>query len=208
VRDYDVDGIQYDFIRYNSDNTCYCPHCRALFEEHIGHAVENWPEDVREDGPLEDEFLNIRAGYVTQTVRETTAEIRAIKPDVVITAAVQSQDPLRRKREGGQDWLLWAQEGYVDALCPMNYIPNIKKYEETTAMIMEKVDGAVPVYMGVGLRSSRDVMDYPEELAAKLNVVRKYDCNGFAMFAITRSPEKAERVVQPLRDTMLPGDGR
>lgn len=208
VRDYDVDGIQYDFIRYANADSCYCEHCRKLFEQHIGHLVENWPEDVREGGPLEDEYLQVRAGYVTQTVRETTAAIRQIKPDVVITAAVQAQDPLRRKLEGGQDWLRWAQEGLVDALCPMNYTSGISRYEKTTAMIMEKVAGAVPVYMGIGLRSSRDVMNYPQELAAKINVVRKYNCEGFAMFAINRSPEKAERVVQPLRDTMLPGDGR
>ncbi len=51
-------------------------------------------------------------------------------------------------------------------------------------------------------------MHYPEELAAKLNIVREYECDGFAMFCISRSPEAAETVVQPLRDTMLPGNGR
>jgi len=98
VRDYDVDGIQYDYIRYASSDSCYCDHCRAMFEKHIGRKVENWPEDVLEGGQLEDEYLDVRAGYITQTVRETTAAIRAIKPAVVITAAVQSGHPLERKR--------------------------------------------------------------------------------------------------------------
>ncbi len=208
VRDYDVDGIQYDFIRYAGAESCYCDHCRKLFEERIGHPVENWPEDVRAGGPLEDEYLEIRAGYVTQTVRETTAAIRQIKPDVTITAAVLAKDPRNAMRENGQDWLRWANEGLVDALCPMNYTYQITDYEETTAMIMEKIDGAVPVYMGIRVQSSRDVMKYPEELAAKLNIVRKYNCEGLAIYAINRTPEEAERVVHPLRDTMLPGDGR
>ncbi|MFO7946459.1 MAG: LamG-like jellyroll fold domain-containing protein, partial [Armatimonadota bacterium] len=52
VRDYEVDGIQYDFIRYANADSCYCDHCRAMFEEHIGRKVQNWPEDVREGGPL------------------------------------------------------------------------------------------------------------------------------------------------------------
>jgi uncharacterized lipoprotein YddW (UPF0748 family) len=208
VEDYDVDGIQYDFIRYKNDDSCYCDHCRTLFEQHLGRAVENWPEDVREGGPLEDDYLQVRAGYVTQTVRETTAAIRQIKPDVVISAAVLAEDPLDAKRQHGQDWLRWANEGLVDALCPMNYVYSIGTYEEKTAMIMEKVDKAVPVYMGLRIQSSFPNMDCPEEFAAKLNVVRKYNCEGFAIYAINRSSDKAERVVVPLRDSMLPGDGR
>lgn len=208
VREYPVDGIQYDFIRYDGPNTCYCDRCRARFEEKIGRKVENWPADVRPGGALEGQYLEQRAGYVTEAVREITTAIRAIRPDVVISAAVQAQHPEKRKLEGGQDWLRWVREGIVDALCPMNYTVDLQAHESTTAMIMEHVDGLVPVYMGVGVASSRDVMRYPEQLAVKLNGIRRHHCDGFALFAISDSSIVPEQVMLPIRETMLPGDGK
>ena len=77
VRDYPVKGIQYDFIRYPDEDACYCSRCRAAFEEHIGEPVANWPADVRPGGPLEEEYLEVRAGHITRAVRDITAAIRA-----------------------------------------------------------------------------------------------------------------------------------
>ena len=208
VRDYPVDGIQYDFIRYDGPNTCYCDRCRARFEERIGKRVENWPADVRAGGSLESEYLEQRASYVTEAVRDITTAIRAIKPDILISAAVQSQDPQKRKLEGGQDWLRWAREGLVDALCPMNYTADPRAHESISAMVMEHVNGLVPVYMGVGVASSRDVMRYPEQLAVKLNGIRRHHCDGFALFAISDASIVPEQVMLPIRETMLPGDGK
>lgn len=208
VREYPVDGIQYDFIRYDGPNTCYCDRCRARFEERIGRKVENWPADVRPGGALEGEYLEQRASYVTEAVRDITTAIRAIKPDILISAAVQSQDPQKRKLEGGQDWLRWAREGLVDALCPMNYTADPRAHESISAMVMEHVNGMVPVYMGVGVASSRDVMRYPEQLAVKLNGIRRHHCDGFALFAISDLSIVPEQVMLPLRETMLPGNGK
>ncbi len=208
VRDYPVKGIQYDFIRYPNADACYCDRCRAKFEEHIGKKVENWPEDVREGGPLEDEYLDVRASYITEAVRDISAAIREIKPEVMITAAVFAQDPEQAKRGVGQDWLRWCKEGLLDALCPMSYVQDASAYEQTVEMILEAVDGAVPVYAGIGLRSSSGVMRYPEELAVKLNILRRLGAPGFAMFCVTPKTDAPENVLMPLRDTVLAGDGR
>ena len=41
---YDVDGVQYDFIRYPNTQGCFCPKCRALFERETGKPVADWAQ--------------------------------------------------------------------------------------------------------------------------------------------------------------------
>jgi len=208
VRDYPIKGIQYDFIRYPNADACYCDRCRRKFEERVGTKVGNWPADVRPAGPLEQQYLEVRAEYITEAVREISAAIREVRPDAVISAAVFAQRPEDAKRNVGQDWLRWCQEGLLDALCPMSYVQDTGAYEQTVRMILEAVDGAVPVYAGIGVRSSSGRMKYPEELAAKLNILRRLGAPGFAMFCVTPPTDVPENVLIPLRDTVLAGDGR
>ena len=150
----------------------------------------------------------MRAEYVTEAVREISAAIREVRTDALITAAVFSQRPEDAKRSVGQDWLRWCQEGLVDALCPMSYVQDTTAYEQTVQMILEAVDGAVPVYAGIGVRSSSGRMNYPEELAAKLNILRRLGAPGFSMFCVTPTTDVPENILIPLRDTVLAGDGR
>jgi len=208
AREYPVKGVQYDFIRYPSDRGCYCDRCRAKFEERIGKQVENWPQDVLRDGALYEEYTDARCEHITNAVRITSAAIREVNPDIVISAAVFAQDPEQARHGAGQDWLRWCKEGLLDALCPMSYVYDTAAYEQTVQMILEAVDGAVPVYAGIGVRSSSGRMKYPEELAAKLNILRRLGAPGFAMFCVTPTTDVPENILMPLRDSVLEGDGR
>ncbi|MEA3401790.1 MAG: LamG-like jellyroll fold domain-containing protein [Armatimonadota bacterium] len=208
VRDYDIAGVQYDFIRYGGEDVCFCDRCRANFEERIGHEVENWPEDCRPDGPLYDEWMDFRAGLITQAVRRTSAAVRAEDPDAIITAAVFAMPPEEAKLRVGQDWALWCREGLLDALCPMSYTGDNADYEQTVGLILEAVGEYLPVYAGIGVRASRNRMQYPEQLAAKLNILRRLGAPGFSMFCVTPTTDVPEQILMPLRDTLLPGRGR
>ena len=208
VRDYPIKGIQYDFIRYPGGGECFCERCRRKFEERIGKAVEHWPADVRSQGPLEAPWLEVRAEHVTEAVREITAAIRHTRPEVMVTAAVFDYPPQTAIRNVGQDWLRWAQEGLVDALCPMSYCYDLTDYETIVGMILRAVDGAVPVYAGIGVTAGGQMMRYPEELAAKLNILRRLGANGFAMFSVTPPSQAPENILIPLRSSALAGDGR
>jgi len=208
VRDYDIAGVQYDFIRYGGDDVCFCDRCRASFEERIGHPVESWPDDCLEDGPLHDVWLDHRADLITAAVRRTSAAVRAQDPGAVISAAVFAMPPEEAKRRVGQEWDLWCREGLLDALCPMSYTADNAAYEHTVSLILDAVGDYVPVYAGIGLRSGGGVMRYPEQLAAKINIARRLGTPGFNMFCITPTTDAPETVVIPLRETLLPGDGR
>ena len=208
VRDYEIAGVQYDFIRYGGADACFCDRCRAAFEARIGHPVANWPADCRPEGALYDEWEDQRADLITAAVRRTSAAVRATDPDAVITAAVLALAPERAKQAIGQEWDLWSREGLVDGLCVMSYMADHTAYEEILRIFRDTVDGQVPVYAGIGLRSSNQAMRYPEELAAKINTVRRLGMPGFVMFAITPPTDTPETVITPLRDPMLPGNGR
>ncbi|MGD0113303.1 MAG: hypothetical protein ABSD48_15695 [Armatimonadota bacterium] len=43
VRKYDVDGIHFDYIRYENQDNCCCDGCRQCFEESAGVKVADWP---------------------------------------------------------------------------------------------------------------------------------------------------------------------
>jgi len=90
----------------------------------------------------------------------------------------------------------------------MSYQQDTAAYEQTVQMILEAVDGAVPVYAGIGLRSGSGRIHYPEQLAVKLNILRRLGAPGFSMFCVTPKTDAPENVLIPLRDTLLAGDGR
>jgi len=208
VRDYDIAGVQYDFIRYGRADVCFCDSCRAAFEERIGHAVENWPDDCLEGGPLYQEWMDQRADLITEAVRRTSAAVRAVDPDAIISAAVFAMPPEQAKMSVGQDWARWCREGLLDALCPMSYVASNTAWEDTVSTILDSVGEYLPVCAGIGLRSGQQKMRYPEQLAVKINMARELGAPGFNMFSITPPTDMPEQVLIPLRERMLPGDGR
>jgi uncharacterized lipoprotein YddW (UPF0748 family) len=208
AEDYDLAGVQYDFIRFPNDKGCFCDRCRAQFEERIGHAVENWPADVLKNGELYEQYTDARCDHITNAVRITSAAIREVNPDIIISAAVFAMDPEKARHTVGQAWAQWAHEGLVDALCPMSYVYDTRAFEDTVTTIIEAVEGTVPIYAGIGVRSGGGVMRYAEEMAAKINIVRRLGLPGFAMFCVTPTTDVPETILIPLRESVLAGDGR
>ncbi|MCD6360166.1 MAG: family 10 glycosylhydrolase [Armatimonadetes bacterium] len=208
ARDYDLAGVQYDFIRFPNDRGCYCERCRAKFEERIGRRVANWPADVLKGGELYEQYTDFRCDLITNAVRVTSAAVREVNPDLIISAAVFAMDPEKARHSVGQAWAQWAHEGLVDVLCPMSYTYDTRAFEDTVSTIIEAVEGTVPIWAGIGVRSGAGVMHYPEELAAKINIVRRLGLPGFNMFCVTPTTDVPETILIPLRESVLAGDGR
>ncbi|HUS80282.1 MAG TPA: family 10 glycosylhydrolase, partial [Armatimonadota bacterium] len=207
ARDYDIAGIQYDFIRYPDKTTCCCSNCRQAFEQSIGAEVAYWPPDVLEGGELREAYQAFRREQITRVVREITPAVRALRPGITVSAAVV--DPSQQAADiCAQDWVAWCREGLVDAVCPMTYMTDSDEYEARVREVLARVGGSTRVYPGIGLETFRQRMYYPEELAAQLNVLRRLGAPGFVMFAIIPPTDVDARVLLPLRDTALAGDGR
>ena len=176
---YDVDGIHFDYIRYPGRNSCFCNGCRKRFEKMLGKIVKNWPDDCRENDNVRQKWLEFRRSNITGVVAAVSNQARKVKPKIKISAAVFRNWPV--DRDGvGQDWKLWCEKGYLDFVCPMDYMPGNAQFENMVKL-QKKWAGKVPCYPGIGLscwKPSNDIC----KLIDQIKITRKLRTGGFTIF--------------------------
>ena len=128
VRNYDVDGVHLDQVRYYEGDPLhwgYNPASVARFNAQFNRDPTTQPAATDPD------WIAWRRDQVTALVRRIYTQTKAIKPNVAVTAAVVTwgRGPLTDadwQRQAPysavlQDWRAWLQKGIVDYLLPMNY---------------------------------------------------------------------------------------
>ena len=179
VRNYDVDGIHFDYIRYPDNDHCFCAGCKDRFEHLTGTAITNWPGDVLAEGPLRQRWLEWRRSNITTVVRAVSEQARALKPKIKLSAAVFRDWPV--DRDGvGQDWKLWCDKGYLDFVCPMDYTPSNHRFETMVAQQVEWA-GRTPCYPGLGVSASSSRFG-ADRAIEQINITRHYQTHGFVIF--------------------------
>jgi uncharacterized lipoprotein YddW (UPF0748 family) len=130
VLNYDVDGINFDYVRYPDYNPAvnipawgYNPVSVARFQAVMGRS------DVPE--PTDPQWMQWRREQVTNIVRRVYIETQALKPHVRVSADTITYGPAPESQEGWtqtrayqevlQDWRGWMEEGILDFNIPMNY---------------------------------------------------------------------------------------
>jgi uncharacterized lipoprotein YddW (UPF0748 family) len=190
VRNYDVDGIHFDYIRYPDNDHCFCARCRERFERVTGTKIEPWPQAVRSEGKLRQSWLDWRRNNITTVVKAVSEQARALKPKLKISAAVFPN--LTNDRDSiGQDWKLWCEQGYLDFVCPMDYAPVNHQFDRLIAQQL-KWAGSTPCYPGIGLSTARFGAD---RLIEQINITRQHKTGGFVIFNYS-VPESREVLPQ------------
>lgn len=179
VRNYDVEGIHFDYIRYPNSDYCYCTGCSARFQSQTGRTVRNWPADVLAAGSLRNAFLDWRRAQITRLVAAVYAGTKALKPAVRVSAAV-FPDAVSAYDEVGQDWRLWVTNGIVDFLCPMDYTTELHSFTNLVAQQLTCAGGRVPIYPGIGAF----VLETDATLA-QLQAARAANTGGFILFELS-----------------------
>ncbi len=179
ARKYDVDGIHFDYIRYPGQESCFCAGCRNRFEQVLGKSVGNWPGDVRSNEAMATKWQDFRRAQITHVVRAVSQAVRATKPRMQISAAVFPNLPVNRDSVA-QDWGLWCEQGYLDFVCPMDYMGNNAQFE---SVVREQVtwSGRVPCYPGIGLSVWPDAGNVLK-LIDQINMTRQCGTGGFTVF--------------------------
>ncbi len=175
ARNYDVDGVHFDYIRYPDDDGCFCDGCRERFEKWLGRKVENWPADCW-NGPLKKEWSDWRCTNITHLVRSTAEEIRKFKPQLRISAAVFSDYPACRT-DVGQDWVLWVKNGWLDFVCPMDYTDSDVRFQTLVSNQVGYVGGKCPIYSGIGQFIIPD-----DQVVGQMEISRACGADGFIVF--------------------------
>lgn len=177
VRNYEVEGVHLDYIRYPDSTACFCERCRKRFEVAARRHVQRWPDDVIH-GKLAPRFAEWRREQITRLVRAVSEEARKIRPGIRISAAVFHDYPACRDTVG-QDWKAWTDAGYLDFVCPMNYTANPFQFRNWTSHQLTLIGGKIPLYPGIGTSASGLL---PEETAFQVHVVRELGAPGFLIF--------------------------
>lgn len=191
ARQYELDGIHLDYIRYPDSQSCFAPASRQAFERWRGQAVSNWPAEVR-SGAGRQEYQRWRAGVITDHVREIRQRLKAIKPELQLSAAVWGGYP-DTIPSIGQDWGLWLKEGYVDFVCPMNYTEDPFRFSALVQKQLDLPGAAGRVFPGIGITASESQLR-PDEVVEQIVTLRRLNAPGFALYDLS----------QTLRQDILP----
>jgi uncharacterized lipoprotein YddW (UPF0748 family) len=179
ARNYDVDGIHFDYIRYPDADHCFCAGCKERFELNTGLKLRNWPKDVLAEGTHRAAWLDWRRGNITTVVKAVSEKARAIRPKLKISAAVFSN--WAADRDGvGQDWKLWCEKGYLDFVCPMDYTSSNGNFENMIAKQVRWANGT-PCYPGIGVSASSSHFGV-DRVIEQINITRRHNNRGFVIF--------------------------
>jgi len=179
VRNYGVDGIHFDYIRYPDSDHCFCAGCKHRFEQATGLTLNHWPQDVLGEGTPRQQWLEWRRGNITAVVRAVSAGARAVKPELKLSAAVFTN--WASDRDGvGQDWKLWCDRGYLDFVCPMDYTPSNSSFENMVARQVQWA-GRKPCYPGIGVSASSSHLGV-DRVIDQISITRRHNTDGFVIF--------------------------
>lgn len=123
AREYQVDGIHLDLVRYAGVQWGYNPTSVARYNRRHGVSGQPPAQDLR--------WQQWRRDQVTALVRRVYLDCLAIRPELKISAAVigwgagpadeRAWRSTSAYRNVFQDWVGWLEEGIVDIAMPMNY---------------------------------------------------------------------------------------
>nr|ACS83705.1 hypothetical protein WISOIL_0016 [uncultured bacterium AOCefta2] len=121
LRDYDIDGINLDFIRYPENDAGYHPVAIKRFHEQYGSKAKASP-----DNP---DWNTFRRDQVTAFVRRCHDAVLRLRPNAVISIdAIGFGGPPKKDfsdsrpyQQVHQDWAGWLRAGYIDAVTRMGY---------------------------------------------------------------------------------------
>jgi uncharacterized lipoprotein YddW (UPF0748 family) len=179
ARNYDVDGLHFDYIRYPDSDHCFCAGCRERFQRVAKTSLPNWPRDVLAEGPLRQQWLDWRRTNITLVVRAVSEQAHAFKPNLKISAAVFTN--WATDRDGvGQDWKLWCDRGWVDFVCPMDYTSSPGQFESMVGRQLGWA-GRTPCYPGIGESASSSRLGV-DGVIEQINVTRRHNTGGFVIF--------------------------
>lgn len=129
VTNYNVDGLNFDYIRYSGTAEGYNPVTVARFNQRFGRSGQPATTDVL--------WKQFRRDQITGLLRKIYLNVMAVKPGVKISADTITWAPGPANDTEWynssaawnsvlQDWRGWMEEGILDLSIPMNY------FRETT----------------------------------------------------------------------------
>ncbi len=166
VQNYNIDGIQLDYIRYPGRKYGYNPIARKLYKSQVEFETSNSWSKWKQD-------------QVSRFMKRIYMEIKSFRPKLLVTAAVMA-NPEDAKNSYSQDWISWLKNGYLDYAFSMSYNSSNTAFKRT---INNLNDYALNKKIVLGIRAWKDNGVYPtSKIIRKIQIAENYDFSGESLF--------------------------
>lgn len=189
VTNYPVDGFQFDYIRYPFNNRGtemgFDWTGRMKFERETGLSLDKLDEDTRQV------WLAWKTSQVTSFVKDTSEQLRKIRPGLRISAAVYAMPKRLRSAAIQQEWETWVANGWVDTLNPMTYVQTAKELQINGGYVRESTADKALVFPGLSIRQLDTA-----GLIEQLDTARQIGTLGTTMFAVAQLDDKKQSILR------------
>ncbi|MBX9573246.1 MAG: family 10 glycosylhydrolase [Candidatus Obscuribacterales bacterium] len=198
VKNYDVDGIQLDYIRYpfngKGGEMGFDFAGRLNFERETRLSLDRLDDRTRKA------WIAWKSKQVSSLVQDVSSMVRAAKPNLRISAAVYAMPRDQRMNLIQQDWELWVANGWVDTLNPMTYVVKGGELQKMAGSVQKSSDNKAMVLPGLFIKDL-DTAGFVEQL----DISRALGSLGNTMFAAAQLDDKKSSVLQlgPYRKSPL-----
>ena len=188
VKNYDVDGIHFDFIRFcHSDNRItsdwdlgYNPLARKAFKKK--HGVDPMEIDPK-NATMVKTWNDWRRSCVSSLVADVHERAHKIKPKIRVSAAVLERYHLARGCHCHQDWIGWMKNGWIDTCCIMSYRTDNELVGKRIRMAVEN-SGDATVWAGLSGNWKYDRTGGAlQSMLERVEIVRRQKPEGILFFA-------------------------
>ncbi len=144
IKNYDVDGIQLDRIRY-----------QGFFDTGYNkYSLKKYKLKYNKEADTKDkDFQQFKNDLISSFVKETYKIIKKQNPRLKFSCAVYHTPTTAKNNNIFQEWDLWVKNGWVDYIYPMSYTNDIikfKGYLQENVDVIKKSKTKVKLVMGLG----------------------------------------------------------
>lgn len=169
-KNYSVDGIHYDHIRYQNSSFCYCSECKEKFKAEYGY----YPIEGNAN------WSNWRRVQVTNLVKQIYLDAKTVRKNVKIGAAVWGiySDGYTDYFQDSHDW---CYKGMVDYIAPMTYYTDNNLFNTSLQNHITASYGK-HIYAGIGVYKFVTNND-PLGMNNQIRYARVLGANGTVVFS-------------------------
>jgi uncharacterized lipoprotein YddW (UPF0748 family) len=191
ARNYDIDGIELDRIRYSSLQYGYDYYTDSLYRsEHNGNPP---PENFSDTS-----WLRWRADKLNEFMARAYDSIKAVSPNVNVSNApsLYSSSGYSSYNSFAQDWIWWVNNNKVDNVQVQSYVGSSSSFSSILTYLRTLVNNQDKVFPSFAVKPGGNVLTTQEAINF-VNVVRSKEFKGTSIWYFTDlapyfAPLKAE----------------
>ncbi len=188
LENYNIDGIHFDYIRYQDDIYGYNIKGRKTFENiytidpiNISKGIIStrfgWTQEFVDS--INIGWIRFRQDAITDLIRMVWEDVITQNKDVQLSAAVKPNLPMAKERYF-QNWEYWLESGLLDFVVPMNYYASTSNFNRDIQLMKINLsdEDLENVVMGIATYNQD-----AQSAADKILITRLNGFSGISLFS-------------------------